>query len=349
LTPEAESFVAAKTFEALARREVPRDLFPHLADADLFVIAPLTANTLAKLAHGLADNVLTQAVLAFRGPVLAAPAMNVRMWEHAATQSNVVVLRERGVELIGPDEGELAEGETGMGRMTEPHEILYRCRVILGREGPLAGKKVLVTAGGTQEPLDAVRYLGNRSSGRMGVALAEEARRRGADVTLLAANLAVAAPAGVDVLETPTAAELADGAITHGDADVVLMAAAVADYRPAEERADKRSKDGDGWTVELEPTLDVLAELGRQRSNGQVLVGFAADVGDRGLERARTKLAAKAVDLIVFNDVGRADIGFDAAENEVVIVSAAGDQRVEKAPKSRIAAAILDEVEQLLR
>ena len=349
LTPEAETFVAAKTFEALARREVPRDLYPHLADAELLVIAPLTANTLAKLAHGLADNALTQAVLAFRGPVLAAPAMNVRMWEHPATRENAALLSGRGVELIGPDEGELAEGETGLGRMTEPDEILDRCRVLLGGESPLAGKKVLVTAGGTREPLDAVRYLGNRSSGRMGVALAEEARRRGADVTLLAANLAVAAPVGVEVLETPTAAELADRTMDHGDADVVLMAAAVADYRPAEERTDKRPKDGAGWTVELEPTLDVLAELGRRRSNGQVLVGFAADQGDRGLDRARTKLVAKGVDLIVFNDVGRADIGFDTAENEVVIVSAAGEQLIERAPKSRIAAAILDEVEQLLR
>ena len=348
LTPEAETFVAAKTFEALARREVPHDLYPHLAVADLFVIAPLTANTLAKLAHGLADNVLTQAVLAFRGPVLAAPAMNVRMWQHTATQENAALLRERGLELIGPEEGELAEGETGLGRMTEPEEILARCRVLLGHEGPFAGKNVLVTAGGTREPLDAVRYLGNRSSGRMGVALAEEARRRGAEVTLLAANLAVEPPAGVTVVQTATAADLAEEAFAHGDADVVIMAAAVADYRPAEERADKRSKDSDRWVVELEPTEDVLAELGRKRSNGQLLVGFAADVGDRGLERARAKLAAKAVDLIVFNDVSRPDIGFDAAENEVVIVSADGEQRVKKAPKARVAAAVLDAVEQLL-
>jgi phosphopantothenoylcysteine decarboxylase/phosphopantothenate--cysteine ligase len=348
LTPEAETFVAAKTFEALARREVPHYLYPHLVVADLFVIAPLTANTLAKLAHGLADNVLTQAALAFRGPVLAAPAMNVRMWQHTATQENAALLRERGLELIGPEEGELAEGETGLGRMTEPEEILARCRVLLGHEGPFAGKNVLVTAGGTREPLDAVRYLGNRSSGRMGVALAEEARRRGAEVTLLAANLAVEPPAGVTVVQTATAADLAEEAFAHGDADVVIMAAAVADYRPAEERADKRSKDSDRWVVELEPTEDVLAELGRKRSNGQLLVGFAADVGDRGLERARAKLAAKAVDLIVFNDVSRPDIGFDAAENEVVIVSADGEQRVKKAPKARVAAAVLDAVEQLL-
>ena len=311
LTHEAESFVSAKTFEALARRELPHDLYPHLLEADLLVIAPLTANTLAKLAHGLADSVLTQAMLAFRGPVLAAPAMNTRMWEHAATQANAALLGERGVELIGPEEGELAEGGTGVGRMTEPEEIFARCRVLLGRAGPLAGKRVLVSAGGTREPLDAVRYLGNRSSGRMGVAVAEEARRRGAEVTLLAANLAVPSPSGIDVVETPTAADMAEGALARADADVVVMAAAVADYRPVEARADKRAKDAQRWVVELEPTQDVLAELGRRR-RGRVLVGFAADQGERGLERAREKLAAKAVDLIVFNDVARTDIGFDA-------------------------------------
>lgn len=348
LTQEAESFVSAKTFEALARREMPRDLYPHLLEADLLVIAPLTANTLAKLAHGLADSVLTQTELAFRGPVLAAPAMNHRMWEHAATQANAGLLRERGVELIGPEVGELAEGETGMGRMAEPEEIFERCRVLLGHTGPLAGKRVLVSAGGTREPLDAVRYLGNRSSGRMGVAIAEEARRRGAEVTLLAANLVVPAPAGVEFVETPTAVAMAEAALARADVDVVVMAAAVADYRPVEARNDKRSKDGGGWTVELEPTQDVLAELGRRRHIGQVLVGFAADQGSSGLERAHAKLTGKAVDLIVFNDIDRADIGFDSADNEVVIVSAAGELAVSKASKSRIAAAVLDEVERLL-
>lgn len=348
LTPEAESFVSAKTFAALARREVPQDIYPHLLEADLFVVAPLTANTLAKLAHGLADTVLTQAALAFRGPVLAAPAMNARMWDHPATRANAAALAERGVELIGPEEGELAEGETGLGRMVEPEAILERCRVLLGRGGPLVGRRVLVSAGGTREPLDAVRYLGNRSSGRMGVALAEEARRRGAQVTLLAANLAVPPPPGVEVVETPTATAMAESALRHADADVVVMAAAVADYRPAQARPDKRPKDAEGWVVELEPTQDVLAELGRRRKNGQLLVGFAADHGDRGLERARKKLSAKAVDLMVFNDVGRPDIGFDAAENEVVLVTAASERRVAKAAKTRIAAAILDEIEGML-
>jgi phosphopantothenoylcysteine decarboxylase/phosphopantothenate--cysteine ligase len=348
LTPEAETFVSAKTFEALARKEMPRDLYPHLVEADLLLIAPATANTLAKLAHGMADSVLTQAALAFRGPVLAAPAMNVRMWEHPATRANARLLAERGVELMGPEEGELAEGETGLGRMSEPAEIFSRCNVLLGNGGPLSGKRVLVSAGGTRESLDAVRYLGNRSSGRMGVALADEARRRGAEVTLLAANLAVQPPSGITVVEAGTAAKLAEEAFARQESDVVLMAAAVADYRPAESVAGKRSKDDQVWSVKLEPTQDVLAELGRRRANGQVLVGFAADHGAEGLDRARAKLTEKAVDLIVFNDVSREDIGFDAAENEVVVISDRGEHVVPKTSKSRIAAAVLDEVERLL-
>src|SRR3954447_6294212 len=233
LTPEAERFVAARTFEALARREMPRELFPHLVDADLLVIAPLSANTLAKLAHGQADNVLTQTALAFAGPVLAAPAMNPRMWAHAATRENVETLRRRGIELVGPEQGDTAEGEVGMGRMTEPEEIFERCASLLEKPEQLAGKRVLVTAGGTREPLDAVRFLGNRSSGRMGAALAAEARRRGADVTLIASNLSVPAPVGVDVVPAPTADDMARETLGR-EADVVLMAAAVADYRPAD-------------------------------------------------------------------------------------------------------------------
>jgi phosphopantothenoylcysteine decarboxylase/phosphopantothenate--cysteine ligase len=346
LTPEAETFVAARTFEALARREQPRELYPHLADADLLVIAPLSANTLAKLAHGLTDNVLTQLALAFRGPVLAAPAMNVRMWEHAATQANAATLRERGVELLGPEEGELAEGDSGLGRMSEPEAIFARCRELLGETDTLAGKSVLVSAGGTREPLDSVRFVGNRSSGRMGIALAEEARRRGAQVTLLAANLAVPAPGGVEVVETPTAADLAREAGVRTSADIVLMAAAVADYAPIP-LAGKRPKTGEAWELRLEPTEDVLRSLG-ERTNGSVLVGFGAEEGQAGLERKRRMLAEKHLDLVVFNDVSRDDIGFDAAENEVVLVSADGERTVPQAPKERIAVEILDEVERLL-
>jgi phosphopantothenoylcysteine decarboxylase/phosphopantothenate--cysteine ligase len=207
---------------------------------------------------------------------------------------------------------------------------------------------VLVSAGGTREPLDAVRYVGNRSSGKMGVALAEEALARGAEVTLLAANLAVAAPAGVTVVETPTAADLEREALARKDSDVVVMAAAVADYAPAEPVSGKRPKDGEPWTVELATTVDVLAALGAARHPGQVLVGFAADGGGEGLERARAKRTAKKADLVVYNDVSRNDIGFDAEQNEVVVLSDAGERAVPRAPKREIAGAVLDEVERLL-
>jgi phosphopantothenoylcysteine decarboxylase/phosphopantothenate--cysteine ligase len=351
VTPGAERFVAAETFRALARRPPGDDVYLHLTRADLLVVAPCTANTLAKLAHGLADNLLTEAALAHRGPVLVAPAMNPRMWAHPATRANVESLRGRGVAFVGPDEGETAEGELGVGRMAEPEEIFRAASALLfPSDKLLQGKKVLISAGGTREPLDAVRFVGNRSSGRMGVALAAEARRRGADVTLLAANLAVPAPEGVEVVETPTAAELEQAALAlAAEADVVVMAAAVADYRPAEALAAKRPKDQSTWMLELEPTHDVLAALGTQRREGRLLVGFAAETGDAGLERARTKLVAKGADLFVFNDVSRSDIGFDAHDNEVTLVSASGERTLPKAPKEEIASAILDEVERLLR
>jgi phosphopantothenoylcysteine decarboxylase/phosphopantothenate--cysteine ligase len=349
LTAGAERFVTAETFAALARRTQTDDPYPHLGHFDLLVVAPLTANTLARLAHGLADDVLTEAALAHTGPVLVAPAMNTRMWNHVATQANVAALRERGVELVGPVAGELAEGEKGMGRMAEPEEIHARIEALLAeRDGSLAGKRVLVSAGGTREPLDAVRYVGNRSSGRMGVALAAEAERRGADVTLLAANLAVAAPERVTVIETPTAADLEREALIRADADVVVMAAAVADYRPTTPSPDKRPKEGATWSIDLEPTADVLAALGASRRPGQVLVGFAADTGNGGIERAREKRLAKNADLFVFNDVSRPDIGFDASDNEVVVLSTSGERTIEKAPKTVVAAAVLDEVERLL-
>jgi phosphopantothenoylcysteine decarboxylase/phosphopantothenate--cysteine ligase len=348
LTADAERFVTAHTFEALARREAARDLYPHLTDAELLVIAPLSANTLAKLAHGLADSVLTQAALAVRGPVLVAPAMNVRMWEHPATQANLRLLVERGVHVIGPEEGELAEGEHGQGRMSEPEDIFRRCLELLGAAGPLRGKRVLVSAGGTREPLDSVRFLGNRSSGKMGVAVAREARRRGADVTLVAANVAVDPPDGVEVVQAPAAADLAREVLARADADVVVMAAAVADYRPAKPEEGKRPKDSDVWTVDLEPTDDVLAELGRRRRNGQVLVGFAADEGEAGLARARDKLTNKRGNLFVYNDVSRSDIGFESDWNELVLITAAGERAVSRRSKEECAVAILDEVEALL-
>jgi phosphopantothenoylcysteine decarboxylase/phosphopantothenate--cysteine ligase len=352
VTPGAQRFVSEETFLALARRPAGDDLYPHLTRADALVVAPCTANTLAKLAGGLADNILTEAALAHRGPLLVAPAMNPRMWAHPATRANIETLRARGVEIVGPDEGDTAEGEWGVGRMVEPQEIFSAVEHAIV-PGDLAGVTVLVSAGGTREPIDAVRFVGNRASGRMGVALAAEARRRGAEVTLLAANLAVDPPAGVDVVQTHTVEDMLREALARADADVVVMAAAPADYRPAEPRADKRPKDDDAWTVELEPTPDVLRTLGERRRPGQVLIGFAADAvaadrGETGLERAREKLDRKNADLIVYNDVSRRDIGFDAAENEVTLVTRNGERTIAKAPKPAIAAAILDAAVQLL-
>jgi phosphopantothenoylcysteine decarboxylase / phosphopantothenate---cysteine ligase len=348
LTPDAERFVTKHTFEALARREAPRDLYPHLVESDLLVIAPLSANTLAKLAHGLADNVLTQAALAFRGPLLVAPAMNARMWEHPATRENAATLVERGVEILGPESGELAEGEHGPGRVTEPEEIFARCQEILGHTSSLAGKHVVVSAGGTREPIDLVRFVGNRSSGRMGVALAAEAKRRGAEVTLVYANGSVPPPMGVEVVPAPTAADMRREMLARGDADVVLMAAAVADYRPSKPEEGKRLKDRTMWSLELEPTEDVLAELGSMPRNGRVLVGFAADSGEGGLQRAREKLANKRGNLFVYNDVSHSGIGFEAEENELVLVSPRGERRIGRRSKAECAVAILDEVEGLL-
>jgi phosphopantothenoylcysteine decarboxylase / phosphopantothenate---cysteine ligase len=350
-THGAEQFVAAETFWALARKHPPADPYPHLQDADLLVVAPLTAHTLARLAHGLADDLLTETALAHRGPLLLAPAMNTAMWEHPATQANLAVLEARGASLVGPGHGELAEGLVGVGRMAEPGEIAAQAEALLAgstADGALSGRHVLVTAGGTREPLDSVRFLGNRSSGRMGVALAGAARERGARVTLLAANLQVSPPAGVEVVETPTAADLRREALSRSDADVVLMAAAVADYRPAEVHDGKRPKGSETWTIDLVPTADVARALGAARREGQVLVAFGAESGEDGLARKRLMLTDKNVDLVVYNDVGRNDIGFDSPDNEVVLVSHGGERAVGKASKQVIAREILDEVERLL-
>ena len=350
-TRGAERFVAAETFWALARKHPPADPYPHLQDADLLVVAPLTAHTLARLAHGLADDLLTETALAHRGPLLLAPAMNTAMWEHPATQANLAVLEARGASVVGPGHGELAEGLVGAGRMAEPGEIAARAEALLAgstADGALSGRHVLVTAGGTREPLDSVRFLGNRSSGRMGVALAGAARERGARVTLLAANLQVPPPAGVEVVETPTAADLRREALSRSDADVVLMAAAVADYRPAEVHDGKRPKGSETWTIDLVPTADVARALGAARREGQVLVAFGAESGEDGLARKRLMLTDKNVDLVVYNDVGRDDIGFDSPDNEVVLVSHGSERAVGKASKQEIAREILDEVERLL-
>jgi phosphopantothenoylcysteine decarboxylase/phosphopantothenate--cysteine ligase len=347
VTAGAQRFVTEETFLALARRPGNEDVYPHLTRADLLVVAPCTANTLAKLAHGIADNVLTEAALAHRGPILVAPAMNPRMWMNSATRANLETLRARGVEFVGPDEGEMAEGEWGVGRLSEPGEIAARIEQLLA-PGSLAGRRILVTAGGTREPLDSVRFVGNRSSGRMGVALAEEARRRGAEVIVLAANLSVEVPYGIEAIPTPTAESMRDAALSLPDVDVLLLAAAVADYRPVEALTGKREKNDQAWTLELQPTDDIAKALGERKRAGQLLVAFGAEHGEEGLERKRAMLETKNADLVVFNDVGRSDIGFDSADNEVVLISHDRERAVPKAAKAAVAAAILDEVERLL-
>lgn len=373
-TPASQRFVGSETFRAITgapvlvdefepdalRGAFPGDPAPthaaisHLAlveNADAFLIAPATANTIAALAVGATPSLLASAYLAAHCPVLLAPAMNHRMWHHPATVRNVERLREDGVEIVPPGSGRLASlGEHGDGRLAEPDELLAAIERVLG--GPsaasadLAGVRVLVSAGGTREPIDAVRFVGNRSSGRMGFALAERARARGAAVTVVAANVALPDPAGCEVVRVETAEQLrqACGA-AFTTADVLLMAAAVADFRPVDPAGGKIKKTGrDGLTVELEPTVDVLSELSARRRDGQTLFGFAAEHGDRALEYAHGKLERKGLDAVVLNDVSVPGIAFDATENAVTIVTHDGDQTVARADKRAIADAILDAV-----
>ncbi len=368
-------FVGRETFAAItgapvlvsglepdpARGAYPGDPLPghdpitHLAlveRADAFAIAPASANTLAKLAAGLADNLLTEAALAARSPVLVAPAMNDRMWTHPATVANVALLRDRGVVVIEPGEGALASrGEHGPGRLAEPATILAAIEAVTGagaRGRPWDGLRVLVSAGGTREPIDAVRYVGNRSSGRMGVALAAGAAARGAEVTLVAANLAIDPPAGIDVVAVETAAELGRACSRAFErCDVLLMAAAVSDFRPASPAAGKLKKDGGPPALDLEASPDVLAALAARRGPGQTLVGFAAEHGEGAIAHGRAKLERKRLDAVVVNDVGAPGIGFESPENEVTIVTGDGERHVARAPKGEIAAAVLDEVERL--
>jgi phosphopantothenoylcysteine decarboxylase/phosphopantothenate--cysteine ligase len=322
----------------------------HLAlveNADAYVIAPATAHTLAKLAHGQADNLLTAAALACRRPLIVAPAMNNAMYENAATQSNLAVLRARGVTVLEPGTGALGSpGEFGIGRLPEPPELLAAVERVL-RGGALDGLNVLVTAGGTREPIDAVRYVGNRSSGRMGVALAAEAERRGARVTVIAANVSIPRPAGIEYVDVGTAAELAAACDARFDgADVLIMAAAVADYAPAGPSPGKLKKDATGaeLNLRLTRTPDVLSGLAARRRAGQILVGFAAEHGDGALGYGRDKLTRKNLDAVIVNDISGAGVGFDAADNEVWIVTGGEERHVPRAPKEAIAATILDAV-----
>lgn len=437
-TPNSEQFVGKASFQALTGAPVltsefeedpSRGAYPgeaplartqisHLAlvqRADVFLIAPATANTIAKLTAGLADNLVTSAALAASCPVIVAPAMNNRMYLHAATQANIASLRERGVIVIEPSTGELAsDAEFGIGRLAEPQILLERCEAEIGcalkervgvvgaagagqpgdgvgqlgggvgqsggvvedasgRRGAdfevraadelpgvadeisvrvprndFAGVRVLVTAGGTQEPIDPVRFLGNRSSGRMGYALAAEAAARGARVTVIAANVSLPDPAGVKVVRVRTAAELARAAkAAFDECDVLLMAAAVADFKPSRSASHKLKKDSAEAPkkLKLKPTQDVLSKLAERRKPGQTLIGFAAEHGEDAIEYGRGKLYRKRLDAVVINDVSDPEIGFESADNEVTIVTRDGhEEHVAKAPKSEIAAALLDAV-----
>ena len=390
-TPTSRRFVGVASFEGITGAPVlcsefdgdpMRGAYPgepapdrapisHLAlvqRADVYLIAPATANTLAKLAHGHADNLVTTAALAADCPVAVAPAMNDRMYLHPATAANLELLAQRGVTVIGPGEGDLAShGEHGIGRMAEPAALLEACEALLGAPaaragaggpnvnppapGQWSGVRVLVTAGGTREPIDAVRYIGNRSSGRMGFALAGAAAQLGAEVAVVAANVSLPAPPGVRVVPVSTAAELADVCRREFDAcDVLLMTAAVADFRPRHPAGDKLKKDAGAPTIELERTEDVLSDLaGHRRPGGtQILVGFAAEHGAGALRYGRDKLERKGLDAVVVNDISKPGIGFDATENEVTILTAdGGASDVPRAAKERVAAVVLQEVQRL--
>lgn len=367
LTDAATRFVGADTFSGLTGRpaftslwERPGDvLHVRLArEADLAVVAPATANVLAKLAHGIADDLLTSTLLEYSGPLLVAPAMHEGMWANLATQANVAVLRARAVRLVGPVEGVLAHGDSGWGRMSEPEDILAAVVDLSDEPGVqtttrawdvLAGRHVLVTAGPTYEPIDPVRFVGNRSSGKMGVAVAAEAFARGARVTLILGPGTVRPPVGVEVVAVRTAEEMRREVLTHApDSDAIVMAAAVADFRPKAVADAKLKKDQGVPEVVLEPTPDILAELGESRRQGQVLVGFAAET-DHVEEAGREKLVRKHLDLLVANEVGREGTGFDAETNDAAIVAAGGDDTPLRTwTKVELAIAICDRIVALL-
>jgi phosphopantothenoylcysteine decarboxylase/phosphopantothenate--cysteine ligase len=372
MTETATRFVGAASFEGIVgapvlinefERDPMRGAFPgeevvahdpigHLELAgrcDAYLVAPASANTIAKLAGGNADSMLTTSFLACTAPRLVAPAMNDRMYADAATQANLAVLRERGVEVIDPEEGKLASrGEFGRGRLPDPELLLARVEAALpAGNRPWDGLRVLVTAGGTREPIDPVRFIGNRSSGRMGIALAAAAAKRGAEVTLVAANVALPSPAGVRRIDVETAAQLAAAAgeefpATH----VLLMAAAPADFRAADPASGKLQRSGP-LELSLEPTEDILASLAAKRTEGQTVVGFAAEHGGAAVERARGKLERKGADLIVLNDVSNPEIGFESDRNAVTLISAAGENEVPIDSKDAVAEAILGEVDRL--
>ena len=357
MTPAATRFVGPDTFSALTGKPVHSDIFERtdvvlhvrLAhQADAAVVAPATANMLAKLTWGIADDLLTSTLLEFGGPLVVAPAMHSGMHEHPATRGNLETLRERGVVVVGPVQGALAAGDRGMGRMAEPEDIATALEEALSAGRDLAGRRVLVTAGPTHEPIDAVRFLGNRSSGKMGWAIADEAQRRGAAVTLVSGPTHLPDPAGIEVVRVETAEEMRDAVLSRfAEADAVIKAAAVADFRPKEHVEGKIKKEGGTPDIHLEPTPDILRELG-ERKGDRILVGFAAETED--LEGAgRQKLREKHLDLIVVNQVGEPGTGFDSDTNRASILSAAGDdQPLREWTKRDLAAAICDRLVALL-
>jgi phosphopantothenoylcysteine decarboxylase/phosphopantothenate--cysteine ligase len=387
-TPTSERFVGRASFAGLTGAPVlvdefepdpARGAFPgqqppdhhplsHLElvrQADAFLIAPASANTIAKLAAGIADNLLTVAALAATCPVLVAPAMNDHMYEHAATRANLETLRARAVVVLDPGVGALGSmHEWGVGRLMEPADLLAAVEAAFalgtrpfdasgpsdGDDSPRwQGLRVLVTAGGTREPIDSVRYVGNRSSGRMGLALAEEACARGAQVTCVAANVSLPRDPRIRYVDVETAAELQAACEAEFDAcDVLLMAAAVADFVPADPVDGKLKKhERDALSITLEPTVDILSNLAARRRDGQTLVGFAAEHGEGAAASGRGKLTGKGLDAVVVNDISRDDIGFDSPSNEVTIVTADGDREIARATKREVAAAVLDEAQRL--
>jgi phosphopantothenoylcysteine decarboxylase/phosphopantothenate--cysteine ligase len=365
MTASSRRFIGADTFEGILgtpvltsefEKDPMRGTFPgealpehapigHLAlveSADAFLVAPASANTLAKLAGGLADSMLTTSFLACQSPRLVAPAMNERMYLDPATAANLELLRQRGVDVIDPEAGSLASrGEYGIGRLPDPAELLRRVEASL--EGDLRGLRLLITAGGTREPIDPVRFIGNRSSGRMGFALAGRARARGADVTLVAANVSLDAPAGVSRIDVETTAGMADACRSEvDDCDVLVMAAAPADFRPVEFSDGKIRREGDVLGLELIPTEDILAALSSDSRPGQTMVGFAAEYGGDAEGRAREKLERKGLDMVVMNDVSDERIGFDSASNAVTLVTGSDSIQIPMATKDEIADRILD-------
>ena len=357
MTHAAEEFIRPLTFSALTGRKVITSLFStdtlssaieHIQVAqenDILVVAPATADLLAKFAHGLADDFLSTTYLAFTGRVVLAPAMNTNMWNHAATRANLRILRERGHFIVDPDDGALACGSVGPGRLAEPDAIADAVEKLTTAKRDLEGETVLITAGPTQEPLDAVRYLSNRSSGKMGYAIAEEAAARGAKVILVSGPVGLRDPG--NVIHVQTAAQMFDAVMAHlEESTIIIKAAAVADYHRSDAPQHKVKKTAARMSIDLDPTVDILAELGRKKGD-RLLIGFAAET-ENLIGEARRKLESKNCDMVVANLVSQSGIGFDSDENEVVLVTRHADPiQVRRAPKRAIAARILDETMKL--